>query len=256
MVDKLVISYLRLYFHFSKIPHNNLIGKFLRLPFKLIPKSFKGKILQGYNKGYRWVLGSGITSYWLGHYEFFKQQLLVNYVKKGMVAYDLGGHVGFYTLLFSRLVGENGRVYVFEPNPRNLFYLQGHLKMNEIKNAVILPIGVAKGRNFLFFDDETNSSMGHFAERKSSLFVPVYDLDFLVSNNLIPPPNVIKIDVEGAEKEILLGARETIIRYNPLMQIALHIPEDKEFIFQFLKGLNYQIGPLANYTDEIVAKCI
>ena len=51
-----------------------------------------------------------------------------NIIKPGMRVLDLGANIGFYTVLFSKLVGENGKVFAFEPDPKNFKYLEGNIK--------------------------------------------------------------------------------------------------------------------------------
>lgn len=86
------------------------LGKLLRLPLKLIPDKTVLPVLQGKLKGKKWIKGSSINGCWLGTYEFDKQQLFQDYVKPGMVIYDVGANAGFYTLLSSVLTGNSGKV--------------------------------------------------------------------------------------------------------------------------------------------------
>ena len=108
----------------SKINNATVAGKLIRLPLKLIPAKSIVPILQGELKGYKWIKGSSINGCWLGSYEFEKQVLFGNVIKRGMVVYDIGANVGFYTLLASKLAGDTGRVYSFEPFPGNIEYLK------------------------------------------------------------------------------------------------------------------------------------
>ncbi|MGB7293174.1 MAG: hypothetical protein WBD99_13455 [Thermodesulfobacteriota bacterium] len=99
--------------NFSKISNRSLTGKLLRFPLKLIPRGCTTIIIQGNNRGYRWVVGSCVHGYWFGSYEFFKEEAISSPLKEGMVAYDIGAHAGFYKLLFARLCGVRGFVYAF-----------------------------------------------------------------------------------------------------------------------------------------------
>jgi hypothetical protein len=116
---------------FSKISKKSLIGKFLRRILKLIPPNSVLPILQGKLRGTKWIIGSGVFSYQLGCYEAEKQKAFIKQVKSGDVFYDIGAHIGFYTLLASKLIGDRGRVYAFEPLPRNIFYLKKHISLNK-----------------------------------------------------------------------------------------------------------------------------
>ena len=113
--------------NFSSICTKSLIGRFLRSLLKLIPNNVILPIIQGPLRGKKWIKGSGDNGYWLGSYELEKQQLFTKFVKNNDVVYDIGAHVGFYTLLASMLVGD-GRVYAFEPDPENFKILEKNIK--------------------------------------------------------------------------------------------------------------------------------
>ncbi|MHB9011046.1 MAG: hypothetical protein ACYC49_02335 [Ignavibacteriaceae bacterium] len=89
----------------SKISYKSIIGRLIRLPLKLIPAKTVLPIMQGPLKGKKWIKGSSINGCWLGSYENDKQILFREYIKEGMVVYDIGANAGFYTLLSSLLVG-------------------------------------------------------------------------------------------------------------------------------------------------------
>ena len=113
--------------NFSKISNRTFYGKILRLPLKLIPKRMVVPIVRGPLRGKRWIVGASTHGCWLGSYEYQKQSIFKKTVKSGYVVYDIGAHVGFYTLLSSVLVGTQGKVIAFEPVQRNLEYLKKHV---------------------------------------------------------------------------------------------------------------------------------
>lgn len=111
----------------SGISSASVVGKLLRLPLVLLPGNLQMPIMQGRLKGKKWIVGSSNHGCWLGSYEYRKRILFEKMVPHGSIVYDLGGHVGFYSLLASVLVGPTGHVFVFEPFPANLAYLRKHL---------------------------------------------------------------------------------------------------------------------------------
>ena len=115
--------------NFSGIGRNTLVGRAIRFPLSLIPAETRLPIMQGTLRGHRWVVGSSNHGCWLGSYERNQQILLEKYLKEGDVIFDIGAHVGFYTLLGSVLVGGSGQVVAFEPVPKNLMYLKTHLQI-------------------------------------------------------------------------------------------------------------------------------
>ncbi len=237
----------------SKIKNKSLLGKFLRLPLRLIPKTLKLKVLQGVNKEYRWIVGSGVHGYWLGVYELYKQRAISACCRHGMVAYDIGCHVGFYTMMFAKLSGKEGRVYAFEPNTINLNYLKTHIEINSIDNVTILPIALSQSGGHKFFNETRNSFTGHISDNPTALMVPTDSIDNLIDKKLIEPPNIIKIDVEGAELDVLHGARAAIRKYNPIIFVAIDNHDNKDYIYDFLKDMGYVIDCLDNNPYEIKA---
>ncbi len=104
----------------QRVSHRTVAGKAIRLPLRLIPNNMVVPVLGGINRGMRWVTGAGTTSgCWLGSYEEDHVGALRQVVRPGMIAYDVGANAGFYTLALSRIVGDAGRVFSFEPDARN-----------------------------------------------------------------------------------------------------------------------------------------
>src|SRR5882757_5029521 len=89
------------------------LGRLLRLPLKLIPASAILPIMQGPGRGLKWIVGSYNHGCWLGSYEFEKQVIIPKIVRPGDVVCDIGAHVGYFTIIFARLVGPAGAVYAF-----------------------------------------------------------------------------------------------------------------------------------------------
>jgi len=104
---------------FSEIRSNNILGKSLRFPLSVLPKTTVLSIMQGPGKGMKWIVGSGVHGMWLGSYEADKQQILADIPLEGTTVLDIGANVGFFSILLSRLVGPKGKVIAFEPLPRN-----------------------------------------------------------------------------------------------------------------------------------------
>ena len=77
-----------------------------------------------------------------GSFEYSKQRVFSAVVRRGYTVFDLGAHVGFYSLLASTLVGAEGRVVSFEPVPRNLSFLRQHLALNKIENCSVWEVAV------------------------------------------------------------------------------------------------------------------
>ena len=206
---------------FSRIPSDSLLGRAVRLPLRILPKEWAVPILQGSNRGHLWIIGSGVHGYWFGCYELAKQRAIAEVVKPGMVFYDVGANVGFYTLLASRLVGEAGKVVAFEPSHRNLAFLRRHVGMNRCGNVQIYPAAVADRKGKGRFNAGTDPSTGRLDE-SGRAEVELVSLDELVDSGEILPPNVIKMDIEGGEGAALRGAARVLRGYQPTLFVSIH----------------------------------
>ncbi|MBA3921778.1 MAG: FkbM family methyltransferase [Nostocaceae cyanobacterium] len=204
---------------FSNIRSNNLIGKFVRFPLSLLPKKAVLPIMQGSGKGMKWVVGSGVHGIWLGSYEADKQQLLSKFPLGGTTVLDIGANVGFFSLLLSRMVGVEGKVIAFEPLPRNIDFINQHIKLNEIENLTIYPVAIGDKSGSIKFATSQYHEQGHVAEN-GDISVSVMTLDEL--NNLVTRVSFVKIDVEGYEANVLRGG-ETFFQTNrPIILLATH----------------------------------
>lgn len=93
-------------------------------------------------------------------FEKFETQVMEKIIKKGDIVIDCGANIGYYSLLFSKLVGESGKVFAFEPEPTNFFLLQKNLKENNITNVKALNLAVSdkEGESVLFLDKDSSGS--------------------------------------------------------------------------------------------------
>lgn len=159
------------------------------------------------------------------------------------VIYDIGAHIGYHSLIFSRYVGSGGHIYAFEPNAVNSARLKEIIALNpEVASKItvqeIALSNTSGTATFLCTNDlEVGSSTGGFLNEASTIWkrsvyvneiafkeitVQQETIDNLVSSKKILPPNLLKIDVEGAEQLVLAGAMETIKNYHPIILVEFH----------------------------------
>lgn len=225
---------------FSWIPYKPQIGSLLKA---VLPNNMVVPILQGRLRGKKWIVGSSNIEYVLGSYEYEARILFERLVSKSSVVYDVGAHVGFYTLLASELVGAAGKVFAFEPVPRNLDYLKKHLEINHCANVVVVEAAVSDKSGTSLFDEGPTSCMGHLAEG-GNLTVDLVSIDDLVLSGKIPPPHYIKIDVEGAELLVLKGAKSTLGNYVPEIFLSTHSHKLHIDCCNWLSSLGYELKPI------------
>jgi FkbM family methyltransferase len=200
--------------NFSAVPYSSSWGRALRLPLRLIPADAVLRVLQGPLRGMKWIAGSGNHGCWLGTYEHHKQLLFHAAIERESVVWDIGANVGLYSLVATR---KASRVIAVEPLAENVRYLERHITLNGIRNVEVLvaAVGHKCGRESFYCGD--NRSTGRLAP--GSLEVDVVTLDSLCVK--FGAPDVIKIDVEGAEYLALQGA-ERCLAGNPIIFLATH----------------------------------
>lgn len=139
-------------------------------------------------------------------YEPLTSRWLRGTVAPGMRVADVGAHIGYFSLLLATLVGEGGEVYAVEPAEENLRFLERNLAANRLTNVSVLPVAAGTKRRRRRFN-LTGSSDSHgfydhpFTSTAETCEVAEVPLDEL----LAAPVDLVKIDVEGAELEVLAG---------------------------------------------------
>jgi FkbM family methyltransferase len=229
--------------NWTGISNSSFLGRLLRLPLRLIPRQTAMPILQGPLRGKKWIVGSGNHGYWLGSYELGKRALFVKMVPTGGVVYDLGANVGYYTLLSCVLAGPTGRVYAFEPLPRNLYYLKRHLALNRIENAIVIKAAVADRGGTVRFEEDASTSKGRIGA-EGTLEVRSVGLDELSARERMPRPDLLKIDIEGGEFLALQGARRILAESHPAIFLSTHSGKVHKECLAFLESLGYRIVPI------------
>jgi len=213
-------------------------------------------ILAGKLRGQRWIVGSGLHRCWLGFYEFEMQRQISREVRPTSVFWDIGANVGFYSLLASKLVGA-GKVFAFEPAPRNVCYLKKHLALNRVSNVEVLAIAVSDRNGVASFAAEQTGFMGRLSG-EGSLAVSTSTMDSLVAEGKVLPPDYVKMDIEGAELLALRGGRETFQRFHPVLFLATHGQVIEKECRRLLESWGYECRSMMRTTNrelgELVAK--
>ena len=194
-------------------------GRLIRLPLRLVPRNAVVPVLTGINRGMRWIAGASSTnSSWIGIYEFDHMAALQKLVKPGMVVYDIGANAGYYTLAFSRLVGDSGRVFAFEPEARNAYLIRRHIRMNGLQNVTFIQAAVSNTTGMVGFEGAMEKGK---IVAGSAYQVPAISLDdFIAAGN--PQPSFIKMDIEGAERLALDGTRSILSLRQAAWLLATH----------------------------------
>ncbi len=194
----------------------------------------------------------------MGRYEEQTVNLLKSRVDPGMGMVDIGAHVGYFTLLGANLVGPEGRVYAFEAEPQNFSLLVSNIKRNGYHNIVPEEQSVSDecGTTQLFLSGLDNGSHSIFRARERRIIgdvqVKTTTLDAFLEARDWPRIDLIKIDVEGAEIQVLQGMKrllqlqppELVIEFCPfLLESAGKQPID---LINEIRNQGYHI----EYVDE------
>jgi FkbM family methyltransferase len=242
--------------NFSTLPSDTLLGKFLRYPLRLLPTELVVPVLRGPLRGSKWIVGSSLHGWWLGSFEHKKQTRIASALKPGSIFYDIGANAGFYSLLAASLVSP-GKVYAFEPLPRNVSYLRRHLELNEIGNVDVLDLAVSDRTGTAFFQEGENGLMGRLTQ-KGNIRVRTATLDSLLLEERISPPSVVKMDIEGAELRALRGASQCIQRNHPVIFLATHGREVHAGCCKLLESWKYECqllgGAAVEDRGEVIAR--
>jgi FkbM family methyltransferase len=187
--------------------------------------------------------------YWLGTYEPDLQAALREFVPAGAVIYDVGANIGYVTLLLAKAAGETGRVYAFEALPGNADQWRRNMALNGMENRTRLFAGaVTQASGPVIFMVHTSGGMGKVAgsagrqeQYQMEISVPGISLDEFVYRQGNPPPQVVKMDIEGGEVLALPGMRRVLTEFHPLMLMELHGPESCRAAWETLTAAGYSI---------------
>lgn len=163
-----------------------------------------------------------ISDYEPETFDFLRQNL-----KPGAITLDLGAHMGLFSVVMSQLVGKEGRVFSFEPTPSTRNVLKEVVKINDCDhNVEVRSEAVSKEKGTFFFYDTGDlvsnaNSLVQTARSSSKIEVKTISLDeFAAEQNL--KIDCLKIDVEGAELDLLEGAKSVFTKMRPVALLSLH----------------------------------
>ena len=190
------------------------------------------RVLSGRARGARLELDlAGEKAYWAGTYEPEVQDLLAGTLTPGAVFYDVGGHIGFFSVLAARL---GAQVFTFELLPENARRIRRNAALNGVEIEVVEEAAWDSSEGVSLVAG-SSSSEWRAAPAGTSGSV---SLDEFAA--LHPPPDVIKIDVEGAEARVLAGAARLLAERRPIVICEVHGREERELVRQLLRDYDVE----------------
>ena len=218
-------------------------------------------VVAGPLRGKRFILGAaagpaGGVSILAGRCEPEQSAAVARVLAPGDVFFDVGANVGYYTLLASDRVGPRGRVVAFEPDLRNLSFLHRHLALNRARNVTVLPFACAAESGYRSFEMGDTIATGHLSTRDTASgalppgATPVHLVCIDAMVRLLGlRPTVMKIDVEGAELEVLRGANETLAACRPRIFLSIHSDILRADCLALLRSRGYRAVPLSGTVE-------
>jgi FkbM family methyltransferase len=203
--------------------------KFVRkkgaIVFGRIPRFHK--IPFGPNKGLKIFISFDISPrMYFGIDEPWIATLAHQHLKPGDVVYDIGAHVGYTTILFRRSIGSSGFVHAFEllPSVATTFF-QRTMEVNGFTNVVVHPIGLSNTQQTIALspgDTMMGNLLGGASNGKDAELCKTTRLDEFITQRGLPIPSLMKIDIDGAEVDCLMGASNTLTRHHPILIVEFH----------------------------------
>jgi FkbM family methyltransferase len=190
------------------------------------------------------------SGYYLGTHEPDLQAGLPSFIKPGMTVFDVGANIGFFALAAARLVGEDGKVVAFEPNPSVVARLKENVELNGLADRVKIEqsaVGDFDGTaEFCFALTHLQgrfSDLPYVPQGSESTPVPCCKIDsYVASTKLVP--DIVIMDVEHAEGRALRGMKSVLQRYKPLVFIEMHGPEAIRDAFGEIVNADYRLFKL------------
>jgi FkbM family methyltransferase len=164
------------------------------------------------------------------------------------IAYDVGAHVGYITLALAHGIKNGGKVFAFEPEPANVQFLGKLVTMNKLeKRVTLIPLALAdkKGQHkFAIWRSPSMHQLQSAIDGQDSALCQMIQVEGSTIDSFVfdyenPPPDLIKIDVEGAEALVLKGALRTLGVCSPNIIIEIHGPKNGARVWELLHRLKY-----------------
>lgn len=208
----------------------------------------------GVGRGLRMSLRNASADYSVGTNELPVQEAIRDHLSPGAVFFDVGANVGFFSLLAARLVGPTGAVHAFEPVPANAACIRANVAANRFGNVTVWPmaVGRAPGTATMRLARHPGGATlaGDLQDPAGTLTVEVVTLDGLVGRGALPAPTLVKVDVEGAEADVLAGMTAVLDEHRPVVLVEADAAsadgvaaKTAELVGQ-LEGHGYATAPL------------
>ena len=220
-------------------------------------------IQSGPGKGLQIDLWRGSANYQSGTNELPVQTALAEQIKPGSVFYDVGANIGFFTIIGRRLVTSAGRVVAFEAVPENAQVVERNCALNGFEDVQVVAKAVsnAGGSGTLVLSSHDGGAAlqdsTDQAGTTETIVVELVSLDDFVAQHPALAPNLVKIDVEGAELLVLQGMAKVLAEFRPIIIFELDdetadgLKRKLDACTQYLEAANYTISDLPDSYNQL-----
>lgn len=181
-----------------------------------------------------------------GSYELPTVRFLRKYLQRQDVTFDVGAQIGYLSLIMGKAAEGGTTVHSFEPETTNAMRLRSNVQLNGLTNVHIEQCALSDRTGtlklFLSRDNNAGTHSTVFVENNVStdyIEIPALTLDAFVESHSISRLDLIKIDVEGAELEVILGGTKTLATLHPVivMELSAELQKSRDFTTRQLKTL-------------------
>ncbi len=169
------------------------------------------------------------------------------FLAPGCVFFDVGANVGLHSYFVSRRYA-GSQVHAFEPLPGNADYIRSSIRINKIPNITLVQKAVADHSGTAYFDRFKSNHEGFITEKETGFSVELTSLDDYLDRTPVKP-QLIKVDVEGAESKVLQGLERHFAALQPVMVIEVHNPGEAAALSAFFARYRYTVGLITGEAD-------
>jgi FkbM family methyltransferase len=234
----------------------------LRHAVRLYAKNKVGvPVLSGPLRGCEILKSHGLRqlSMLFGKYEKQFSRCYYKYVKNATVIYDIGANIGYFSLLGA--MNKSVRVIAFEPIPSIAEEFEHLMLLNNVSDRVKLSkyaLSDKPGEVLMVTPGSAATGLmetvlrGQQVNRSDGLLVPMTTLDQFVFENNQPPPDLIKLDVEGAEILVLKGGSRVISTFKPIILAEIHGAEPAEGVWDYIFEKDYNLRIITGNDEQVM----
>lgn len=191
-----------------------------------------------------------------GTYEPALQDAIAANLAPGDVFYDIGANIGFFSLIAARRVGSSGHVYAFEPVPANVTAISRSVQLNGFSHVDVFgeAVGATSRTGELLLAHHiggaTIDSVDAPPDLRGRIAIEIVAMDDIMGPRQLRPPQLVKVDVEGAELAVLTGMRNALCGHRPKVVYEVDdatregMERKAAEVAAFLTGLNYAVADL------------